>query len=704
MAQQNADETAHATPPEARVAPVVETMHGVEVGDPYRWLEDGNDADARAWTDAQNAYTRQALDGRPEHGVLHRRLAELMATGYVQAPVLAGDRYFYAMRSGAQNQAVLVVREGGPTGQDGRDRVLIDPAGLSEDGAVALDWWYPSPDGALLAYGLSEGGDEWSTLRVLDVANGRRRPDTIARTRASSLAWLPDASGFYYTCYPAPGAVPPGEESYHRDVYLHLLGSDLAADPLVYADPDPQAYPSVVLSRDGRYLLIESAHGWSNVTLLWRDLHAPTPDFAVLSEGLEALFAVEEADGVLYLLTNWEAPRYRVLRAPLAAPTRANWRELIPEGPHPLQSLKIAGPRLVVETLENAVSHLRLFDREGGVQGEIPLPVEGTVYGPATSHEQDETLFAFTSFALPVTAYRYDGATGRLEVFRAPTTPPGVDPARVMVRQVWYPSKDGTPISMFVVHRADLALDGARPTVLTGYGGFNISRTAEFGSGAMHAWLERGGVYALPNLRGGGEYGEEWHRAGMLERKQNVFDDFAAAGDWLVANSYTRPSRLACWGGSNGGLLVGAAVTQRPHLFRAAVCAVPLLDMLRYHLFQIARLWIPEYGCADDADAFRWLHAYSPYHHVADGADITYPAVLLMTAEGDSRVDPLHARKMAARLQARAHAGAADDERPVLLRVESRAGHGVGKPLTKLVDEQTDAWTFVAWQLGLPAT
>ncbi len=704
MVQPDANETAHATPPEARVAPVVEMMHGVEVVDPYRWLEDGDAAEARAWTAAQNAYTRQALDGRPEHAVLQRRLAELMATGYVQAPVLTGDRYFYTMRSGAQNQAVLVVREGGPTGHDERDRTLIDPAGLSEDGAVALDWWYPSPDGALLAYGLSEGGDEWSTLRVMDVANGRRRPDTIARTRASSLAWLPDASGFYYTRYPAPGAVPAGEESYHRDVYLHLLGSDPAADPLVYADPDPQAYPSVVLSRDGRYLLIESAHGWSNVTLLWRDLHAPTPDFAVLSEGLEALFAVEEADGALYLLTNWEAPRYRVLRAPLAAPTRANWRELIPEGPHTLQNLKIAGPRLVVETLENAVSHLRLFDREGGVQGEIPLPMEGTVYGPTTSHERDETLFAFTSFALPVTAYRYDGATGRLEVFRAPATPPGVDPARVTVRQVWYPSKDGTPISMFVVHRADLALDGARPTVLTGYGGFNISRTAEFGSGAMHVWLERGGVYALPNLRGGGEYGEKWHQAGMLGRKQNVFDDFAAAGDWLVANGYTRPSRLACWGGSNGGLLVGAAVTQRPDLFRAAVCAVPLLDMLRYHLFQIARLWIPEYGCADDPDAFRWLHAYSPYHHVDDGADSTYPAVLLMTAEGDSRVDPLHARKMAARLQARAHAGAADDERPVLLRVESRAGHGIGKPLTKLVDEQTDAWTFVAWQLGLPAT
>ncbi len=704
MAQPDADETVHATPPEARVAPVVETMHGVEIVDPYRWLEDGDDDEVRAWTAAQNAYTRQALDGRPEHAVLQRRLAELMAAGYVQAPVLKGGRYFYTMRTGAQNQAVLMVREGGPTGHDSRDRVLIDPAGLSEDGAVALDWWYPSPDGALLAYGLSEGGDEWSTLRVMDVANGRRRPDTIARTRASSLAWLPDASGFYYTRYPAPGAVPAGEESYHRDVYLHLLNTDPAADPLVYADPDPQAYPSVVLSRDGRYLLVESAHGWSNVTLLWRDLHAPTPDFTVLTEGLEALFAVEEADGLLCILTNWEAPRYRVLRAPLAAPTRANWRELIPEGPHALQSLKIAGPRLVVETLENAVSHLRLFDRDGGVQGEIPLPAAGTVYGPATSHERDETLFAFTSFALPVTAYRYDGATGRLEVFRAPATPPGVDPARIAVRQVWYPSKDGTPISMFVVHRADLALDGARPTVLTGYGGFNISRTAEFGSGAMHAWLERGGVYALPNLRGGGEYGEEWHQAGMRGCKQNVFDDFAAAGDWLVANGYTAPARLACWGGSNGGLLVGAAVTGRPDLFRAAVCAVPLLDMLRYHLFQIARLWIPEYGCSDDPESFRWLHAYSPYHHVDDGADIMYPAVLLMTAEGDSRVDPLHARKMAARLQARAHAGATDDERPVLLRVESRAGHGVGKPLTKLVDEQTDAWTFVAWQLGLPMT
>jgi prolyl oligopeptidase len=302
-------------------------------------------------------------------------------------------------------------------------------------------------------------------------------------------------------------------------------------------------------------------------------------------------------------------------------------------------------------------------------------------------------LFAFTSFAYPLTAYRYDLRAGRLEVFRAPPAPPGVDPAQVRVEQVWYRSKDGTPISMFVVRRHDVAPDGARPTVLTGYGGFNVSETATFSAG-LHAWLERGGVYALPNLRGGSEYGETWHRAGMLAHKQNVFDDFIAAGKWLIANGYTTPRRLACWGGSNGGLLVGAAITQRPDLFGAAVCAVPLLDMLRYHLFQIARLWIPEYGSSEDAEQFRWLHAYSPYHHVEKGVD--YPATLLTTAEGDSRVDPLHARKMAALLQADS-AGT----RPILLRAESRAGHGQGKPVTKLVDEQADEWSFVAWQLGL---
>jgi prolyl oligopeptidase len=673
--------------PESPVRPVVETLHGVEIVDPYRWLEDGNSEDVRAWTEAQNAHTRRLLDGRPERPVIRERLAQLLHTGFVDAPVRKGDRYFYTSRMGEEDQPKLYVRE------DGADRVLVDPARLRDDATVALDWWYPSPDGSLVAYGLSEGGDELSTLHVLDVAGGELLADRIDRTRFCSVAWLPDNSGFYYTRYPAPGSVPPEEERYHRNVFVHHLGAAPERDPLIYADPDPQAIPELHLSLDGRYLLIQSYHGWSKVTLLWHDLHAPGTEFTTLSEGLEAIFTCDEAQGSLYIHTNWDAPRFRVFKAPLAAPWRSHWQEIIPEGPHTLQSLKVAGSWLVGETLEHALSHLRLFDLDGRPRGEIALPAAGTIYGPASSHDKDEVLFAFTSFAYPPSAYRYRPRESRLELFRAPQTPLGVDPDRVTITQVWYPSKDGTPISMFVVHRRDLELDGRRPTLLTGYGGFNVSRTPEFEAG-LHLWIERGGVYALPNLRGGGEYGETWHQAGMLGNKQNVFDDFIGAAEWLLANGYTTPRRLACWGGSNGGLLVGAAITQRPDLFGAAVCAVPLLDMLRYHLFQIARLWIPEYGSSENPEQFSWLYAYSPYHHVQTGVD--YPATLLMTGEGDSRVDPLHARKMAALLQA-STAG----DRPILLRTESRAGHGQGKPVTKLVEERADAWTFVAWQLGL---
>jgi prolyl oligopeptidase len=682
-----AQQTAGVALPESPTKPVVETLHGVDIVDPYRWLEDGESEEGRAWTEEQNAHTRRLLDSRPERPVIRERLAQLLHTGFVEAPVLKGDRYFYTSRMGDEDQPKLYVRD------DGADRVLVDPAGLRDDATVALDWWYPSPDGSLVAYGLSEGGDELSTLYVLDVAGGELLADTIDRTRFCSVAWLPDSSGFYYTRYPAPGTVPLAEERYHRNVFLHHLGADPGRDPLIYADPDPQAIPELYLSIDGRYLLIQSYHGWSKVTLLWRDLHAPGTEFTDLSEGLEAILTCEEAQGSLYIHTNWDAPKYRVFKAPLAAPVRSNWQEIIPEGPHALQTLKVAGSWLVGETLENALSHLRLFDLDGQPRGEVALPAAGTVYGPASSHDKDEVLFAFTSFAYPLSAYRYWPRESRLELFRAPQTPVGVDPDGVAVRQVWYPSKDGTPISMFVVHRSVLELDGQRPTLLTGYGGFNVSRTPEFEAG-LHLWIERGGAYALPNLRGGGEYGETWHQAGMLGNKQNVFDDFIAAAEWLVVNGYTTPRKLACWGGSNGGLLVGAAITQRPDLFGAAVCAVPLLDMLRYHLFQIARLWIPEYGSSEDPAQFRWLYAYSPYHHVQQGVD--YPATLLMTGEGDSRVDPLHARKMAALLQA-STAG----DRPILLRTESRAGHGQGKPVTKLVEERADAWTFVAWQLGL---
>ena len=678
---------AHPAVPPTPARPVVEVVHGVTITDPYRWLEDGDSADMQAWTALQNRYTRFQLDSRPERAPLRAHLAELLTTGFVQAPICKGERCFYTMRAGGAEQPVLMVRD------DEGDHLLIDPAVLAGDGTAALDWWYPSTDGRLVAYGVSEGGDEQSTLHVLDVTTGHMLPDMIARTRYAGLAWLPDSSGFYYTRHPAPGSVPAGEEEYHSRVFFHHLGDDSSNDPLIYADPDAQAMPAPRLSDDGRYLLLLVAHGWSRIEVYLRDLAREDEAFTPLTGGLDAIFDCVPHGNTLYILTNWEAPRYRVLKTPLASPSRKHWQEVIAEGDHAVLDWAFTRSRLALHTIEHAVSQVRLYDLEGTPRERIPLPTAGTVSGPNGNTQREDLLLAFTSFAYPLTAYRYSLGAG-LELFRAPSAPVGLDPLQLDVREVQYPSKDGTLIHMFVVCRADQVLDGARPAVLTGYGGFNISRTPEFGNGGLHAWIEHGGVWALANLRGGSEYGEDWHRAGMLANKQNVFDDFIAAAEWLIANRYTNPDHLACLGGSNGGLLVGAAITQRPDLFRAAICAVPLLDMLRYHLFRIARLWIPEYGSSEDAEAFRWLYAYSPYHHVRP--DIRYPATLLLTAEGDSRVDPLHARKMAALLQE----GARED-RPVLLRVESRAGHGAGKPVHKVLDEQTDIWTFLAWQLGL---
>jgi prolyl oligopeptidase len=673
--------------PLTEVRPVTELVHGVEITDPYRWLEDGESEEVRGWTEAQNAYTRRWLEARPELPELRRRILEMMQTGFVQPPVKRGERYFFTARQGSQNQAVLYVREGS------NDRILIDPATLSEDGTTALDWWEPSPDGALVAYGLSEGGTELSTLYILDVTTGETFEEKIPYTRFCTVAWLPDNSGFYYTRYPEPGTVPPGQERYNRKVFYHKRGDNWRDDRLIYSDPDPQGMPGCSLHL-GRYLLVEVAFGWSRIEMYWANLDQPEFKLEKLTGDIDALFQSVVAGDTLYLITNWQAPRFRVLRAPLATPQQENWQEVIPEGEHTLQNLKVAGKHLVGVYLENAISKVRLFNPDGNPQGEVPLPALGTVYGPLENQEEDdEILLSFTSFAYPVTAYRYLPESGKLEIFKAPAVPSGFDPASVEVKQVWYKSKDGTPISMFVVHKAGLEIDGKRPTWLTGYGGFSISRTAEYGTGALRMWLERGGVYALPNLRGGGEYGEDWHTAGKLGNKQNVFDDFYAAAEWLIQNGYTSTEKLACLGGSNGGLLVGAAITQRPDLFRAAVCSVPLLDMVRYQHFLVARLWIPEYGSSEDPEQFKWLYAYSPYHHVKEGQH--YPAILFTTGEGDSRVEPLHARKMAALMQAKA-----DPSRPVLIRVETKAGHGQGKPVTKLAEEQADIWAFLLWQLG----
>jgi prolyl oligopeptidase len=676
-------------PPATRTDDVVDTVQGVRIPDPYRWLEDGSSDEVRRWTDAENAYTRAALDARPGRAALHARLTSLMSIGTVEPPVVRGDLYFHMKREGAGvNQPVLFVRKG----VGGADRPLVDPNPLSADGTATIDWWFPSRDGRLVAYGISTAGDEKSVLKVRDVETGKDLPDTIPHTRYCSLGWQADGRGFYYTRYPAPGSVPAGEENYNRHVWFHRLGDDPAQDAYVFGrERKPDEIIEINVSPDGRWLTTMTFAGWTKADMHVRDLSKPDAPFVPVAEGFDAIFTGGVIDGVLYVRTNLDAPRYRLLAVNPESPARANWKVLIPESDAVLDDASVIGGRIFARQMRDATSRIAVYGLDGKPVGEVALPGLGTVDAVSGEHDGTEAFFGFSSYTVPPAIRRYAIAGGQVSMWDAIKT--DVDLSGLEVKQVRYPSKDGTQVSMFIVSRKGMKLDGNQPTLLYGYGGFNVSQTPNF-SRALVAWLERGGVYAEANLRGGGEYGEAWHHAGMLEKKQNVFDDYIAAAQWLVKEKYTRPERLAILGGSNGGLLVGATLTQRPDLFRAVVCAVPLLDMVRYHNFQIARLWVPEYGSAESPEQFKYLYAYSPYHHVTKGT--AYPAVLLTAAESDSRVDPMHARKMAALLQA-----STSSARPILLRIETRAGHGIGKPLSKQIDESTDVYGFLMWQLGL---
>jgi prolyl oligopeptidase len=673
--------------PDTPAKEVVEVLHGEAIADPYRWLEDGEAPETREWTERQNAFTEAYLEARPARQQIRDRLQQLLSIGVLGVPYPAGQRYFYLRRDGIQNQPVLYWRHG----VQGEDRVAVDPNLLDSAGTTALDWFYPSKDGRLLAYGLSENGSEESVLHLLDVEHAVLLPERITRMRAASLAWLPDGSGFYYTRYPAPGTVPEGEEHYHRSIYFHRLGADSEQDALIFEPAEKEHWPGVGLSPDGRWLLVTVARTFDQTDLYVQDQHVGGA-LVPVARDLPASFEGEIVGDVLFMRTNLDAPTYRLYRVNPADPHRSRWQEIVPPRSEAvLEAVTIAADHLALSYLEHASSRLELADRGGRILERVTLPALGSLFGVSAEWNGQEIFYGFSSYTVPPSVYRIDLVTGSSELWRQVST--DIDPSDFAIRQVSYPSRDGTPISMFVVSPAGITLDGSNPTYLTGYGGFNISMTPAF-SRSLLLWLEHGGVVAIPNIRGGGEYGEGWHQAGMLANKQNSFDDFICAAEWLIREGYTRPERLAAAGGSNGGLLVGSALTQRPDLFRAVLVQVPLLDMLRYHRFLIARLWIPEYGSADDPAQFRWLRAYSPYHRVRDG--VAYPAVLLATAESDTRVDPMHARKMAARLQA-----ATSAERPILLRLESRAGHGAGKPLTKVLDELTDSWTFVFSELGV---
>lgn len=687
-------------PPKARIETVTEEIQGHNISDPFRWLEEAGSQETRDFTQAQNAYTEAVLSSvaTVDRAALRQRIEELLTIGRAEPAKVGGNFYFYVRRDGRQNQPVLYVRER----VHGKDRVLLDVNTLASDGTVALDWFYPSSDGRLLAYGTSPNGSEISTLEILETGSDRKLPEKIERTRAASMAWLPDSSGFYYTRYPRPGDVPPGQEMYHRHVFFHRLGtgsSDGLDDPEVFGrDMNPEHWPSVKISEDGKWLLVRVDQGWARTELFLKDLGQEQSQFVPVATGKDFVYDGEVFDGELYITTNEDAPRYRVLKISCTDPQRENWREIIPQTEAVIEETQIIGRRLFVRYTRNAISELRIFALNGAPIAEVALPAPGTIFAPLGGNWDSEQAFlGFTSFAMPPSVFEVS-LDGKVTPWAQVES--SIRPDDYQVEQVWFNSKDGTRVPMFLVSKKGTARTGHVPTLLSGYGGFNVGRTPVFNRNAMLLLLERGGIYADVQLRGGNEFGEDWHRAGMLGKKQNVFDDFIAAAEHLIARGYTDRDHLAIQGGSNGGLLMGAAITQRPDLFRAAVCQVPLLDMLRYHKFEIARLWIPEYGSADDQEQFKYLLQYSPYHHVREG--VLYPAVLFMTAESDTRVDPMHAKKMAALMQSiSANSRDGNEGRPILLRVDTRAGHGVGKPITKLVDDAVDFWTFLFWQLGM---
>ena len=678
-------------PPAPRTARdnVVDDVHGAKIADPYRWLEADTSKRVGDWTDEQNERTRAVLDALPQRAGVARRLRELLAVGLLSTPRPIRGRIFHTRREGEQKQSILYVRDsiGAP------DRALVDPNALDPAGLTTLDWYYPSHDARYVAYGLSRGGDEMSTLFVIETATGMARPDRIPHTQRSTVAWV--EGGFYYTVHPAPGSVPAGDENYYRRVRFHRLGDDPAKDELVFGEGRPKEdILGVSTSPDSRWVLLIAYKGWAKSDLYLLDREHPERGLATVMEGRDAIAEGFVLDDRVWLSTNLDAPNYRIVAAPCEKPGDQEWETVISEGPDVIQGFDRTRDRIAVLRLVRATSRLTTHDLRGADEREIVLPSLGAVEMVDGDRVSDGVGYTFQSFTQPPIAFVADARTGEAQQVVRLAMPRGLDIANIAVEQTTYPSRDGTPVTMFLVRRTDVQPTGAVPTLLTGYGGFNISRTPAYFPGAA-AWVEAGGLFALPNLRGGGEYGERWHRAGMLGKKQNVFDDFHAAAEALIARGWTSSRNLAVSGGSNGGLLVGAALTQRPDLFAAVYCAVPLLDMLRYQNFRIARFWIAEYGSAEDPVQADWLRKYSPYHNVRAG--VRYPPVLFTTAEGDSRVDPMHARKMAALLQAQSE----DPESVVLLRVDRDAGHGIGKPLDKQVDDLADQYAFLAWRTGL---
>jgi prolyl oligopeptidase len=668
-----------------------DNYHGTMVADPYRWLEDANSEETKAWVVEQNKVTQSWLAQIPQREAIKARLTKLWNYERYSVPSKKGGRYFFSRNDGLQNQAVLYTAK---TLAE-TPRVLLDPNTLAADGTVALAGIAVSPDGKFLAYSTAASGSDWNEIKVRDIATGKDMADHIKWVKFSNTAWAADGSGFYYSRYDEPSeATKLAGVNYFQKVYFHKLGTAQDADVLVYHRPDQKEWGfGAEVTDDGRYLVINGSHGTEQKNRVFiKDLKAKDGQVTGLLEAFDASYSFIDNEGPLfYFLTDKNAPRSRIIAIDIRNPGSEHWKEIVPEAPQTLTGATIVNKQLVLNYLSDAHSAVKVFDLKGKPVRDIALPGLGTAEGFGGKASDTETFYSYTSFTTPKTIYRLDLKSGKSSVYRQPKV--DFDPAAFDTRQVFFNSKDGTKVPMFIVSKKGMKLDGSNPTYLYGYGGFNISLTPNFSVSNL-AWVEMGGVYVVANLRGGGEYGEAWHKAGTKLQKQNVFDDFIGAAEWLVANKVTSPPKLSIGGGSNGGLLVGAAMTQRPDLFAAALPAVGVMDMLRFQKFTIGWAWTSDYGSSDNPEEFKALVKYSPLHNLKQGG--CYPATMVLTADHDDRVVPAHSFKFAAAAQA-AQAGAA----PILIRIDSKAGHGAGKPTTKQIEEVADRWGFLSRALDM---
>jgi len=677
--------------PETKKVGQIDDYNGVKVADPYRWLEDDNSAETKAWVEAQNKITFDYLEKIPERESIKRRLTELWNFERYGVPFKRGPRYFMTKNDGLQNQSVLYTLDS----LEAQPRVLLDPNKYSSDGTAALASYAVTEDGTLMAYAMSQSGSDWREWHVRDVTTGVDLPDLVKWSRFSGASWTKDRRGFFYSRFDEPARADEFKGAlYYQKVYFHHLGMPQAKDRLVYERKDQKEWGfGGSVTDDGRYLILHVSQGTDTRNrVFYQDLAAANSITVELLNDFDAEYDFIDNDGpVFWFKTDLKAPRGRVIAIDVTQPARANWKELIPESADKLSGVSVVGNQFIVSYLHDAHSRVKFHALDGKFLGDLELPGIGSAGGFTGERKDTETFYAFTSYTTPPTVYRYDFTTKKATIFKQPKV--AADVSQFETQQVFYRSKDGTRIPMFVIHKRGVKLDGSNPTLLYGYGGFDISLTPNY-SPRILAWLELGGVYAVANLRGGGEYGQEWHKAGMKLKKQNVFDDFIAAAEWLIEKKYTSREKLAIAGGSNGGLLVGACMTQRPDLFAAALPAVGVMDMLRFNKFTAGWAWVSDYGSPETPEEFKALYSYSPYHNLKPGTK--YPATLVTTADHDDRVVPAHSFKFAAALQA-ANAG----PNPMLIRVETKAGHGAGKPTSKAIEESADQWAFLFKELNM---